>query len=153
MLFGRPLMVSLPQRVTGHHLYRCIGYLLPSALPMKDRTSFTLHVVDKSGHGCSVCSLDSCHGCLVRIDDNVKITRDTSLVVHFDDLAEESKKNFGTWNFQGNPRSDSQGSLGLDKTRMRVDESWEARVCMGVFTTLMQCCRTAISRGGALFSD
>ena len=90
---------------------------------MKDRTSFTLHTVDKSGHGCSVCSLDSCNGCLVRIDDNVRITRDTNVVVHFDDLAEESKKSFGTWNFLGNPVSNSQGSLGLDQTRERVKAS------------------------------
>ena len=90
---------------------------------MKDRTSFTLHTVDNSGHGCSVCSLDSCNGCLVRIDDNVRITRDTNVVVHFDDLAEESKKSFGTWNFLGNPVSNSQGSLGLDQTRERVKAS------------------------------
>lgn len=86
---------------------------------MKDRTSFTLHTVDKSGHGCSACSLNSCNGCLVRIDDNVRITRDTNVVVHFDDLAEESKKNFGMC--LGNPVSDSRGSFGLDQTRKRVD--------------------------------
>ena len=97
--FGYPLLVSLPRPVTGHHLYRSIGYLLPNALPMKDRTSFTLHTVNKSGQ-CSTCSLDSCNGCLVRIDDSVRITRDTSLVVHFDDLAEESKKNFGVPNLR-----------------------------------------------------
>lgn len=88
-------MVFLPRQVTGYHLYRCVGYLLPNALPMKDRTSFTLHAVDKSGLACSACSLVSCTGCLIRIDDNVIITQDTNLVVHFDDLAEESKKNFG----------------------------------------------------------
>lgn len=105
-------MVSLSQQVTGYHLYRCIGYLLPNALQMKDRTSFTLHTVDKCGHGCSRCSLDSCSGCLIRIDDNVRITRDTNLVVHFNDLAEESKKNFGIPNPCGTPASNSQGGFG-----------------------------------------
>ena len=103
-------MISLPQTVAGYHLYRCIGYLLPNALPMKDRTSFTLHTVDKSGHGCSTCSLELCNGCLVRVDDNIGITRDTNLMVHFDDLAEESKKNFGIPNPCGILASNSQGS-------------------------------------------
>ena len=108
-IFGCPLIATLPRKVTGHHLYKCIGYLLPNTLPMKDRTSFTLHTVNKSGYGCSACSKATCSGCLVRIDDNVNITRDTNVVVHFDDLAEESMKCFGIPNPSETTVSGSRG--------------------------------------------
>ena len=108
-LFGCPLIASIPSYVTGYHLYRCIGYLLPNALPMKDKTSFTLHTVNSSGQSCSSCSLESCKGCLIRIDDNIRIKPDTNFVVHFDDLAEESKKNFGISNARGISDANSQG--------------------------------------------
>ncbi|XP_028412247.1 uncharacterized protein LOC114535064 [Dendronephthya gigantea] len=108
-IFGCPLIATLPRSVTGHHLYRCIGYLLPNTLPMKDRTSFTLHTVGKSGSSCSACPKDACSGCLVRIDDNVRINRDTNFVVHFDDLAEESMKCFGIPNPAETAASGSRG--------------------------------------------
>ena len=94
-LFGFPVLVSVPQETTGYHLYRSIGYLLPQALPMKDKTSFTLHKVDRSGLHCGTCSSTNCSGCLLHIDDNVTFAPNTYLAVHFDHLEEESKRVFG----------------------------------------------------------
>jgi hypothetical protein len=34
-------------------------------------------------------------------------------------------------------RNNEKLNLSLDETKMNVDESWEARVCMNIFSTLM----------------
>ena len=95
-LFGCPLLVSLPQESSGSELYRFIGCLLPKALPMKDKTSFTLHKVDSSGLRCTTgCSSPDCTGCLIRINDNLILQPGACLAVHFDDLEEGSKRDFG----------------------------------------------------------
>ena len=110
-LFGTPLITLIPEVVNGQHLYRSIGYILPDALPSKERTSFTLHTVNKSGIRCSQCEKPSCRGCLVRMGDHVCIEHDsTCLVVHFDDINKDSKRLFGIPNDVANGSRNSQGT-------------------------------------------
>ncbi|EDO36683.1 predicted protein [Nematostella vectensis] len=89
-LFSHPVVVTLPQRVTGHDLYGHLSRLLPgnnnkrheiTALP------FTLHLVNYEGKNCSRCPpAKYCTGCCIVGNDVIDLRWNDHIAIQLTNL-------------------------------------------------------------------
>ncbi|XP_032232827.2 uncharacterized protein LOC5508150 isoform X2 [Nematostella vectensis] len=140
-LFSHPVVVTLPQRVTGHDLYGHLSRLLPgnnnkrheiTALP------FTLHLVNYEGKNCSRCPpAKYCTGCCIVGNDVIDLRWNDHIAIQLTNLTRLEMDKMSRFSDHDSIRAKTSSSCKLQLQdclrtfvdREELEDLWPCSMC------------------------